>query len=62
MDSSINLSAEYVDSGVADVLNQLNHELVGLKPVKTRIKEIAAMISADNITNPALDQAIELLK
>ena len=27
-----------------------------------RIEEIAAMISADNITNPALDQAIELLK
>jgi DNA repair protein RecN (Recombination protein N) len=27
-----------------------------------RIKEIAAMISADNITNPALNQALELLK
>ena len=44
MDSSINLSAEYVDSGVADVLNQLELELVGLKPVKTRIKEIAALL------------------
>ena len=27
-----------------------------------RIKEIAAMISADNITTPALNQALELLK
>ena len=36
------------------LLRKLNHE--------ERIEEIAAMISADNITNPALDQAIELLK
>ena len=36
------------------LLKKLNHE--------ERIKEIAAMISADNITNPALDQATELLK
>ena len=36
------------------LLRKLNRE--------ERIEEIAAMISADNITNPALDQAIELLK
>ena len=36
------------------LLRKLNHE--------ERIKEIAAMISADNITNPAIDQATELLK
>ncbi len=47
MDSSIDLSAEYVESGVADVLNQLDSELVGLKPVKTRIKEIAALLLVD---------------
>jgi len=44
MNSSIDLSAEYVESGVADVLNQLDIELVGLTPVKTRIKEIAALL------------------
>ena len=44
MGSSIDLSAEYVDSGVADVLEQLDVELIGLKPVKTRIKEIAALL------------------
>ena len=44
MDSLIDLSAEYVDSGVSDVLDQLDHELIGLNPVKTRIKEIAALL------------------
>ena len=44
MHSPIDLSAEYNDSGVADVLDQLDLELVGLKPVKTRIKEIAALL------------------
>ncbi len=44
MDSSINLLTEYTESGVADVLDQLDIELVGIKPVKTRIKEIAALL------------------
>ena len=44
MELSIDLSAEYIDSGVANVLDQLDIELVGLKPVKTRIKEIAALL------------------
>ena len=49
MDSSINLSAEYVDSGVAEVLNQLDNDLVGLQPVKTRIKEIAALLLVERV-------------
>ncbi|WP_320667345.1 CbbX protein [Prochlorococcus sp. MIT 1307] len=44
MKSSIDLSNEYVESGVSEVLDQLDLELVGLKPVKTRIKEIAALL------------------
>ncbi len=44
MDSSIDLSASYAESGVAEVLDQLDQDLVGLKPVKTRIKEIAALL------------------
>ena len=47
MDSLIDLSAEYVDSGVSDVLDQLEHELIGLNPVKTRIKEIAALLMVE---------------
>ena len=49
MDSSINLSAEYVDSGVAEVLNKLDNDLVGLQPVKTRIKEIAALLLVERV-------------
>ncbi len=49
MASSINLAAEYVDSGVAEVLNQLDNDLVGLKPVKTRIKEIAALLLVERL-------------
>ena len=44
MESLIDLSAEYINSGVSDVLDQLDHELIGLNPVKTRIKEIAALL------------------
>ena len=47
MNSSVDLSDAYADSGVAEVLDQLERELVGLKPVKTRIKEIAALLLVD---------------
>ena len=41
---SVDLAAAYAQSGVADVLAQLDQELVGLSPVKTRIREIAALL------------------
>ncbi len=47
MDSSIDLSAAYLDSGVAEVLDDLDRDLIGLTPVKTRIKEIAALLLVD---------------
>ena len=47
MPSSIDLAAAYADSGVAEVLEQLDQELVGLQPVKTRIREIAALLLVD---------------
>ena len=47
MESSIDLSSVYADSGVGEVLDQLEKELVGLKPVKTRIREIAALLLVD---------------
>ena len=40
----IDLEAIYRDSNVAEVLDKLDAELVGLKPVKTRIREIAALL------------------
>src|SRR5208282_3272332 len=38
------LRREYDESGVGAVLNELDRELIGLVPVKTRIREIAALL------------------
>jgi probable Rubsico expression protein CbbX len=40
----INLRHEMASAGVNDVLAQLDRELVGLRPVKLRIREIAALL------------------
>jgi probable Rubsico expression protein CbbX len=42
--TDINLRHEMASAGVDDVLEQLDRELVGLKPVKLRIREIAALL------------------
>ena len=42
--TNIDLAAIYHASNVAEVLDKLDAELVGLKPVKTRIREIAALL------------------
>ena len=47
MDSSIDLEASFIASGVGEVLEQLDTELIGLRPVKTRIREIAALLLVD---------------
>jgi probable Rubsico expression protein CbbX len=38
----VDLAALYRDSGIGDVLGELDRDLVGLAPVKTRIREVAA--------------------
>jgi probable Rubsico expression protein CbbX len=43
----IDLAAEYESSGVADVLHELDKELIGLEPVKARIRETAALLLVD---------------
>ncbi|MGO9743880.1 MAG: CbbX protein [Roseiarcus sp.] len=43
----INLAAEFEGSGVGPVLKLLDDELVGLNPVKQRIREIAALLIVD---------------
>jgi len=45
----IDLAAEYRDAGVADVLDRLDSELVGLAPVKQRVREIAALLLVDRV-------------
>ena len=58
MDSSIDLEASFHASGVAEVLEQLDSELIGLRPVKTRIREIAALLLVDQARR-SLDLATE---
>ena len=45
----IDLAAEFAQSGVGPVLEQLDAELVGLAPVKSRIREIAALLLVDRV-------------
>jgi probable Rubsico expression protein CbbX len=44
---SIDLKALLKESGVVEVLDELDRELVGLVPVKTRIREIASLLVVD---------------
>ncbi|APD49134.1 CbbX protein [Synechococcus sp. CS-602] len=43
-DTPVDLREAYNDTGVDEVLEQLDRELIGLRPVKTRIREIAALL------------------
>ncbi len=45
----ISLAEEFVASEVGPVLQQLDDELVGLAPVKSRIREIAALLLVDRV-------------
>src|SRR3712207_4775346 len=46
---TIDLARTFAESGVAEILGQLDRELVGLKPVKARIREIAALLLVDKL-------------
>ena len=45
----VNLQEEYAKTEIAKILNLLDEELVGLVPVKSRIREIAALLLIDKI-------------
>ena len=47
--SPINLQEEYKKTEIEKILNLLDEELVGLVPVKSRIREIAALLLVDKI-------------
>lgn len=47
-DGELDLAAEFERSGVDSVLKKLDDELVGLAPVKQRIREISALLLVDN--------------
>src|SRR5919204_3939788 len=48
-DATVDIAAVLQESQVMDVLQKLDRELVGLKPVKTRIREIAALLLVDRM-------------
>jgi probable Rubsico expression protein CbbX len=49
MNNPVNLQEEYAKTEIAKILNLLNEELVGLAPVKSRIREIAALLLIDKL-------------
>jgi probable Rubsico expression protein CbbX len=46
---AIDLAAAFEESGVGPILQQLETELIGLRPVKRRIREIAALLLIDKL-------------
>lgn len=47
--TAINLQEEYNKTDIQKVLDILDEELVGLKPVKSRIKEVSALLLVDKL-------------
>ena len=48
-DDLVDLEAEFKASNIQEVLDKLDRELIGLKPIKTRIREIAALLLVDRL-------------
>lgn len=48
-DTLIDLDAEFQASNIQEVLDKLDRELIGLIPVKTRIRETAALLLVDRV-------------
>nr|WP_245310033.1 CbbX protein [Bradyrhizobium jicamae] len=49
MTDRVNLREELAAVGIEEILTQLDRELIGLKPVKTRIREIASLLLIERI-------------
>jgi len=48
-DTLVNLQEEYDKTQIQEILDELEQELIGLIPVKTRIKEISALLLIDKL-------------
>lgn len=46
---SLDISAAYTESNIAAIFEQLDADLIGLRPVKDRIREIAALLLVDRL-------------
>jgi probable Rubsico expression protein CbbX len=49
MNAPVNLQEEYAKTEIAKILTLLDEELIGLAPVKSRIREIAALLLIDKL-------------
>nr|YP_009393691.1 Rubisco expression protein [Caloglossa beccarii]ARW62253.1 Rubisco expression protein [Caloglossa beccarii] len=47
----VNLQEEYNKTHIQEVIDEIEKELIGLQPVKTRIREIAALLLIDKLRN-----------
>src|SRR5690606_13702290 len=45
----VDLRRELEEAGIGEVLGQLDRDLIGLKPVKTRIREIASLLLIERV-------------
>jgi probable Rubsico expression protein CbbX len=45
----IDLRAEYAAAGIAEILERLDRDLIGLTPVKTRIREISSLLLVERV-------------
>ena len=48
-EAAVDLRKEFAEVGIGEVLDQLDRELIGLKPVKTRIREIASLLLIERL-------------
>ncbi|MBA2442065.1 MAG: CbbX protein [Rubrobacter sp.] len=61
-DTPVDIEGAFRDSNVQEVLDKLDRELVGLAPIKTRIKETAALLLVDRVrTGVGLPAAVPSL-
>ena len=51
--TSIDVGSVLRDSAVAEILRELDAELIGLEPVKRRIREIAALLLVERMRQSA---------
>jgi probable Rubsico expression protein CbbX len=49
MQDKVNIREELEAIGIGEILKQLDQDLIGLKPVKTRIQEIASLLLVERI-------------
>ena len=62
--SSIDIKTCYVETGIQDILDNLDQELVGLKNVKNRVREISSVLLFDRIREikefPVLNSSLHM--